>query len=132
MVIRSPISRIIKSPRWRATNTSAAIFPDATGAEGRLRRPRRAKRCRLLLEAYLHIPTADRDSRRREAYRPWAAPHFCSLALSREKPMSSSILHRCIGMLILPAADMSGLLRRRRSRLRRNLASKTTCPAIRG
>ena len=41
------------------------------------------------------------------------------LALSREKPMSSSILRRCIGMLILPAADMSGLLRRRRSRLRR-------------
>jgi hypothetical protein len=46
----------------------------------------------------------------------WAA---LLLALSREKPTSSSILRRCIGMLILPAADMLGLPRRRLSRLGR-------------
>ena len=58
---------------------SAVIFPDATEAAALVGRPRRAKCCRLSLETYLRMPTADRSSRRREAYCPWAAAHFLLL-----------------------------------------------------
>jgi hypothetical protein len=86
MVIQSQaITRIFRSPRWRANSTRAVIFPDATEAEGLVGLPRQAKRCRLLLETYPRTPIADPSNRRREACHAWAAPALLLLgAFPRE------------------------------------------------
>src|SRR5262249_11691413 len=98
---------------------SAVIFPDATEVAALVGRPgeRSVAGCYLKPTCVCRLQIVAADDAKLIA--PGLPSTFCSLAHSREKTMGSSILHRCIGMLILPAADMSWLVRRRRSMLRR-------------
>lgn len=133
MVIWRPTpSQIIRHPPWRATSSffiqavmSAVLYRmrsrlDTDGmSQGLGDSMGWPKHCQLLLETLLRLLTADRGSRRAGCEGYCLGSPASLLAHFREKPTSSSILRRCIGMLILPAADMLGLPRRRRSRLGR-------------
>jgi hypothetical protein len=134
------IAQSTRPSRRCANATSAVISPDRIKAEalrdvsGVQRLDATVKNSRSEPGFYLNLLAHadwERGSRRVGCKACCVGQPPCLLVHSRKKPVPSSILRLCVGMLILPAADMSRLLRRRRSRLRRKIASKTTCRLIR-